>query len=748
VNLFRRIFRHLRTLITSFRPRRWLQAIWQSPNLLGDRYTLNDNTTVTVYTDQPELFAAYPRRQQIQGVPRARRVQVSLIATTRNEGDNARRMLTSILGQTRLPDEIVIVDAGSRDGTVEVLREVAAQSGLSYQVLVEPGANISRGRNLAIAHAQNPVIAALDFGGRLSVDWLEKLIAPFEIDPATEVVAGWFEALGPLGQPVYRMGWASLAGLNPQSYLPSSRSVAFTKEAWRKVGGYPEWLTLTGEDTYFALELKRCTTCWAFMPDAMMQWDAPSTSWAYWKKLFTWSIGDGEAGLETRYYNKAMLKSLLALGGVGITLGLAISLAFFPSPVLAAAVAIWVAFGTGLLYRKACHANYSISDFVWETPVPLVKMLGFIKGWSHRRVVDRRRFQSVNGVFFMLSGVPVDDIGGGARSTQITLELLSRGWLVVFVNKFPKFETVDLGLQIRHPNLLTAPISRFSLKHFWRHYGRILADKPKMALVEFPLKDFIPLMQALRAADVRVVYDLLDNWNTSLGASWYTPQIEQRIFQTASALVATAPSLAQELEQRSGRPVSLLPNAVNTRLFNPHRLYSRPADLPASKWIATYVGSLWGTWFDWALLVRVAQAYPEAGVMVIGDYAGQCKAPPPNLHFLGLKPQYTLPAYLAHADVAIIPWQVNDITQSTSPLKVYEYLAMHKPVVAPDIQPLRGLPGVHLARDANQFVALVGHLRQVEPPVDEMDAFIQQNDWSARVEVLLSLVNTDDPKKG
>ncbi len=747
MNVTRRIFRHLSLLINSLRPRRWLKQLWQSPHLFGDRYTLADNTSVTVYTDQPGIFTAYPRRRQIQGSPRTQRVQVSLIATTLNEGRNARRMFASILAQTRLPDEIIIVDAGSQDGTAEALREASAQSGIPVEILVEPGANISRGRNVAIAQAHYPVIAALDFGGRLKSDWLEKLVAPFEIEPETEVVAGWYEALGSFGERVNRMGWAALGNLDPQGYLPSSRSVAFTKDAWQKVGGYPEWLTLTGEDTYFALDLKHRTTHWAFVPDAIVQWEAPSTPGAYWKKLFNWSIGDGEAGQAMAYYRKAVLKSLIALGGVGITLGMAVSLAFFPSTILAAAAAGWVTLGASFLFIKAHRARYSVSDFVWEAPVALVTLLGFLRGWSRRGMVDRRRFQSVKGVFFMLSGVPVDDIGGGARCTQITLELLDRGWLVVFVNKFPKFERVDLNLQIRHPNLLTVSISRFSLEHFLRDYGSVLAGKPKMAMAEFPLKDFLPLMEALRKAGVCVVYDLLDNWDTALGASWYTPHIEQQIIETASALVATAPSLARHLEQQSGRPVSLLPNAVNTQLFDPARQQLRPADLPSAEWAAIYTGSLWGSWFDWDLLAQLAQAYPEAAIVVIGDYAGQCKAPPPNLHFLGLKPQRDLPAYLAHADVAIIPWKVNDITQATSPLKVYEYLAMHKPVVAPDIQPLRGLPGVYPATDAAEFVALVGRVRQIELPVGEMDAFVRQNNWQSRVDALLELLSTNDSPK-
>jgi hypothetical protein len=62
------------------------------------------------------------------------------------------------------------------------------------------------------------------------------------------------------------------------------------------VGGYPEWLSMTGEDNCFALELKRSTTIWAFVPEAVVQWIAQETFSGALRKSFRWSTGDGEAG--------------------------------------------------------------------------------------------------------------------------------------------------------------------------------------------------------------------------------------------------------------------------------------------------------------------------------------------------------------------------------------------------------------------------------------------------------------------
>ena len=95
-----------------------------------------------------------------------------------NEGEAIRKLMDSLVAQTRQPDEVVIVDGGSRDNTVAVLREYSGR--LPLRVLIQPGANISCGRNVAIAAAEGVVIASVDAGVWLEPQWLEKLAAPFE----------------------------------------------------------------------------------------------------------------------------------------------------------------------------------------------------------------------------------------------------------------------------------------------------------------------------------------------------------------------------------------------------------------------------------------------------------------------------------------------------------------------------------------------------------------------------------------
>jgi glycosyltransferase involved in cell wall biosynthesis len=220
---------------------------------------------------------------------------VSVIATVKNEAQAVHRLLDSLAAQTHPPDEVIIVDGGSTDGTMEVLEEYAAGGALLLKVLVCPGTNISQGRNAAIAEATGEIIASTDSGVRLSPDWLEELVSPFR--EGVHVVSGFFlpdpqtvfeTALGATILPV-------LADVNLEKFLPSSRSVAFRKAAWERVGGYPEWLDYC-EDLVFDFKLRELGP-FAFAPRALVHFRPRTSLGAFFKQYYRYARGDGEADL-------------------------------------------------------------------------------------------------------------------------------------------------------------------------------------------------------------------------------------------------------------------------------------------------------------------------------------------------------------------------------------------------------------------------------------------------------------------
>lgn len=237
---------------------------------------------------------------------------ISVIATVLNEGDHLRRLLDSLVAQTLLPDEVVIVDGGSRDHTVTVLREY--ENRLPLRVLVEPGANISAGRNRAIAVANGDIIAATDAGVVLDREWLRRITQPLADDPALEVVAGFFavEARTVFEAAMGATAFPLADEIDPETFLPSSRSIAFRKTAWATVGGYPEWLDYC-EDLVFDLRLKQTAAPMAFAPDALVYYRPHGDLKSFYKTYQRYARGDGKADLWRKRHAARYATYLLAI---------------------------------------------------------------------------------------------------------------------------------------------------------------------------------------------------------------------------------------------------------------------------------------------------------------------------------------------------------------------------------------------------------------------------------------------------
>lgn len=223
-------------------------------------------------------------------------MQVTLISTVLNEGENIRGLLDSIVRQTRQPDEVIFVDGGSSDQTVAVLESYRGR--LPLRVMVAAGCNISEGRNIAIKAARGEIIAATDAGVILADNWLEAIIAPFDADPTVDMVGGFFEADARTTFEL-AMGATVLPLANEidgVDFLPSSRSVAFRRALAEQVGGYPEWLDYC-EDLIFDLRMKDSARRFVFAPDAIAHFRPRGSLRSFWKQYRLYARGDGKADL-------------------------------------------------------------------------------------------------------------------------------------------------------------------------------------------------------------------------------------------------------------------------------------------------------------------------------------------------------------------------------------------------------------------------------------------------------------------
>jgi len=182
---------------------------------------------------------------------------VSVIATVLNEVEDVDGLVSSLAHQTLEPAEVIIVDGGSTDGTWARLQaarltyaSLKAIRDESCSLKGSPGP-IARGRNVAITAASSEVIACADAGCVYSPDWLERLTAPIVNGHAEYALGG--SCLDADHPTTWDIASAPFFGikLDPDQRTKSctARSMAFRKELWQRVGGFPE--TSLTEDSLF-----------------------------------------------------------------------------------------------------------------------------------------------------------------------------------------------------------------------------------------------------------------------------------------------------------------------------------------------------------------------------------------------------------------------------------------------------------------------------------------------------------------
>jgi len=254
-------------------------------------------------------------------------VKVSLITTVLNAGGNVDRFLQTVAAQTRQPDEVVVVDGGSTDGTLQELRRAEG-----ITLIEEPGASIARGRNVAIAAAEHDVIAVSDADCVLEPDWLERLLEP--IGSGADVAMG---AYRPITETFFHRCLAAVNLPDPDewdeaTFMPSGRSVAFRRQAIEAAGGYPEWLAI-GEDMYVNLRWRELGLDMRLAREAVVWWRLRPDLRSTWTQYFRYARGDAIASMYPERHalrfatyggalyafgSKGALRKLVALTGAGV----------------------------------------------------------------------------------------------------------------------------------------------------------------------------------------------------------------------------------------------------------------------------------------------------------------------------------------------------------------------------------------------------------------------------------------------
>jgi O-antigen biosynthesis protein len=347
---------------------------------------------------------------------------------------------------------------------------------------------------------------------------------------------------------------------------------------------------------------------------------------------------------------------------------------------------------------------------------------------------------------FIFGNIPYYDIGGGQRSSQLAKTFNNMGFPVYYIYGFKSSESkiynIPMPMQM-HEYIDNVKIS--SLSKIMREDDLVIFEAPVIKYSKF-----IDLAVEKKA---KIIYENIDNWETSLGNGVLHKETLNKMLINADLLVGTAKPLVNQLkdyckELKIQKNIVYLANAVDDQLFSGLKKYEKPEDIVTDKKTLIYYGSLWGEWFDWDLIYKIARKHKNYSINLIGDYkniSDKVKSAPSNVHFLGLKKQYELPAYLYYSDFAMIPFKPGKIGDYVSPLKIFEYIAMYKTVLTTKLPDISGYPNTYYGNTPEEWCNFIENGKK--PNEDDADEFIYENSWVSRIHGMIQNVYPEFSKE-
>jgi cellulose synthase/poly-beta-1,6-N-acetylglucosamine synthase-like glycosyltransferase len=231
---------------------------------------------------------------------------ISVVVTVRDDREGLEPLLSGLAEQSRVPDEVILVDGGSERDSLARLEEWRQQVDFPVRVVVEPGTNIAAGRNLGIGLAAHEWIAVTDAGCRPEPGWLAALHDAMQ---KSDIVAGVFltDARTPLERILAVTHYPSLEevdqppamvrlshrvfGRRFEARHAGGRSMGIHRRAWQEAGGFPE-TQYAGEDLALSAAVIRHGFSATLAPAARVWWRPPSTWRANAVMFFTYCRGD------------------------------------------------------------------------------------------------------------------------------------------------------------------------------------------------------------------------------------------------------------------------------------------------------------------------------------------------------------------------------------------------------------------------------------------------------------------------
>lgn len=247
------------------------------------------------------------------------------------------------------------------------------------------------------------------------------------------------------------------------------------------------------------------------------------------------------------------------------------------------------------------------------------------------------------------------------------------------------------------------------------------------------------------------VYDVVDDYVEQVGPDArrrrFVAEADEEAASRSQVVFATTSGLYERQLARNPDTHLVRNGADYAHFSNLNGTAPEVRALPGP--VVGFAGNLTSEKVDFGLLEAVARSRPDWSIVLVGPTADDARsalepvAQLPNVHVLGFRPYDDLPSFVGGFSVGLIPYRATAYTQNSSPLKVFEYLAAGKAVVASGVRELAGMePDVVLADGADEFVAAIeAALANASPDaVARRQRLAEKNTWEGRTERLLELI--------
>ena len=236
-------------------------------------------------------------------------LKISVYCTVFNEESSIELLLRSLRSQTRKPDEIIIVDGGSTDNTVEII-ESFIKDNPSIKLVTAKGSNVAQGRNIGIKNTKYDFVASTDAGCIADKNWIKNLVKNF--DDGVDIVTG---ICLPDAKNTFEECFAEILYPKEDDFKadwPSHQNIAFRKDVWKKIN-YPD-KCYRSEDTWFNLEAKERGFKFKLAKDAIIYWRPRKNLREVFKNSYLWTKSNIENDVRREASSKIALNCLLQLG--------------------------------------------------------------------------------------------------------------------------------------------------------------------------------------------------------------------------------------------------------------------------------------------------------------------------------------------------------------------------------------------------------------------------------------------------